>query len=159
VKPATKATAALYTYTPWVGAYAIQCGRDTVGGSSLVALVFNRYKGEYAWGDGKTCYSGTVDANVSEYACVQSSSDALWRQCVAGVFGAGTTTKPTNCSTSYPYCSSATLGRSVPTRTCVQSRSDSSWNQCGVGGAWLAAPNVPTTGSGPAGTCYQVYAL
>lgn len=159
VKPVTKATAALYTYTPWVGAYAIQCGRSTVGGSSLVAVVYNRYKGEYAWGSGTKCYSGTVDADVVEYACVQSSSDALWRQCIAGAFTAGSTAKPTNCTASYPYCSSATLGRSVAMRTCVQSASNGSWNQCGAEGAWLAAPNVPTTGSGPAGTCYQVYAL
>ena len=52
VTPATKATAALYTYTPWVGAYAMQCGRTTVGGSSLVATVFNRYRTDYNWGSG-----------------------------------------------------------------------------------------------------------
>ncbi|WP_281255422.1 hypothetical protein [Cystobacter ferrugineus] len=52
VTPATKATAALYTYTPWVGAYAWQCGKDTVGGSSLVSAVFARYRGEYNWGSG-----------------------------------------------------------------------------------------------------------
>jgi hypothetical protein len=159
VKPANKATAALYTYTPWVGAYAIQCGRTTVGGSSLVAVSFNRFKGEYAWGDGRTCYSGTVDANVSEYTCVQSSSDALWRQCLAGTFTAGSTARPTSCTTSYPYCSSATLGRSVPTRTCVQSSGDSLWYQCGAEGVWKAASTVPSTGSGPVGACYQIYAL
>jgi hypothetical protein len=160
VKPVNKATAALYTYTPWVGAYAIQCGRTTVGGSSLVALSYNRFKEEYAWGSGTvTCYSGTVDANVSEYTCVQSSSDALWRQCIGGTFTAGSTTKPTNCTTSYPYCSSATLGRSVPTRTCVQSSGDQQWHQCGAGGAWLSAPSAPTTGAGPVGSCYEMYAL
>ncbi|HYH95440.1 hypothetical protein [Hyalangium sp.] len=159
VKPVTKATAALYTYTPWVGAYAIQCGRTTVGGSSLVASVFNRFKGEYAWGNGRSCYSGTVDATVAEFTCVQSSSDALWRQCRAGVFTDGTTTRPTGCTTSYPYCSSATLGRSVPTRTCVQSASNSQWQQCGVGGAWQSAPSAPTSGAGPVGSCYEIYAL
>jgi hypothetical protein len=159
VKPVNKATAALYTYTPWVGAYAIQCGKTTVGGSSLVASAFNRFKGEYAWGDGRSCYTGTVDANVSEFTCVQSSSDALWRQCLAGVFTAGGTAKPTNCTTSYPFCSSATLGRSVPTRTCVQSSADSLWHQCGAEGVWKAASTVPSTGSGPVGTCYEIYAL
>jgi hypothetical protein len=160
VKPATKATAALYTYTPWVGAYAIQCGKTTVGGSSLVAVAYNRFKSEYPWGSGSSsCYSGTVDATVSEYTCVQSSSDALWRQCIAGAFTAGSTTKPTNCTTSYPYCSSATLGRSVPTRTCVQSSGDAQSYQCGAEGVWKSAPDVPTTGSGPVGTCYQIYAL
>lgn len=161
VKPVTKATAALYTYTPWVGAYATQCGKTTVGGSSLVASVYNRFKGEYAWGTGSTatCYSGTVDANVAAGTCVQSSSDALWRQCVNGAFTAGSTTKPTNCTASYPYCSSATLGRSVPTRTCVQSAGDGQWHQCGVEGAWKSASTVPSTGAGPVGTCYEIYAL
>jgi hypothetical protein len=52
VTPANKATAALYTYTPWVGAYGIGCGRSDVGGSSLVALLFNKYANEQAWGGG-----------------------------------------------------------------------------------------------------------
>ncbi|MFL5357701.1 hypothetical protein [Archangium sp.] len=161
VTPATKATAALYTYTPWVGAYAIQCGRTDIGGSSLVAVKFNQFKSEYAWGTGGTpCYSGTVDANVAVGVCVQSSSDAIWRQCQAdGTFTAGTTAKPTNCTAAWPYCSSATLGKSVPTRTCVQASSDSLWYQCGAEGAWQGASSVPTTGSGPVGTCYATYAL
>ena len=46
VVPANKATAALYTYTPWVGAYATQCGRRGVGGSSLVGAIYNTYKGD-----------------------------------------------------------------------------------------------------------------
>ncbi|MFE8602496.1 hypothetical protein [Archangium violaceum] len=163
VKPANKATAALYTYTPWVGAYAIQCGRNDIGGSSLVAVKYNQFKGEYNWGTGGstvTCYTGTVDANVAVGVCVQSSSDAIWRQCQAdGTFTAGTTTKPTNCTASWPYCSSATLGRSVPSRTCVQSSGDSQWHQCGAEGAWLSAPSAPITGAGPVGSCYASYAL
>lgn len=43
VTPANKATAALYTYTPWVGAYATQCGRKSVGGSSLLAAIYKTY--------------------------------------------------------------------------------------------------------------------
>ncbi|SET76305.1 hypothetical protein [Stigmatella erecta] len=161
VKPVNKATAALYTYTPWVGAYAIQCGKTTVGGSSLVASVFNRFKGEYAWGTGAgaTCYSGTVDADVAQGACVQSSSDALWRQCLSGVFTDGSTVKPSNCSASYPFCASSTLGRSVPMRTCVQSAGNGAWQQCASGGAWLAAPSAPISGAGPAGSCFELYAL
>lgn len=46
VTPANKATAALYTYTPWVGAYARQCGNKTVGGSSLVATIYQGYKAD-----------------------------------------------------------------------------------------------------------------
>lgn len=161
VTPATKATAALYTYTPWVGAYALQCGRTTVGGSSLMAVIYNRFKSAYDWGSAPvTCYSETAGAALPVDGCVQSSSDALWRQCLStGVFTAGSTTKPTTCTVSYPWCSSATLGRSVPARTCVQSAGDSQWHQCGVEGAWQSAPTAPTTGSGPVGTCYELYAL
>lgn len=50
VTPANKATAALYTYTPWVGAYAETCGRADVGGSSLVARVYYRFRER--WGAG-----------------------------------------------------------------------------------------------------------
>jgi hypothetical protein len=46
VKPANKATAALYTYTPWVGAYGRQCGRKDVGGSTLLGSIFQTYKGD-----------------------------------------------------------------------------------------------------------------
>ena len=162
VRPVNKATAALYTYTPWVGAYAIQCGRTDIGGSSLVAVKYNQFKGEYNWGTGSTvtCYSGTVEANVAVGVCVQSSSDAIWRQCQAdGTFTAGTTTKPTNCTASWPWCSSATLGRSVPARTCVQSSSDQQWHQCGAEGAWQSAPSAPISGAGPVGSCYASYAL
>lgn len=50
VKPANNATAALYTYTPWVGAYASQCGTSKWGGSSLVALLYRSFKGAGQWG-------------------------------------------------------------------------------------------------------------
>ncbi len=161
VRPATKATAALYTYTPWVGAYAIQCGRTSVGGSSLVTSIFNRYKTAYNWGTGTTgCYTETAGTTLPVNGCVQSSSDALWRQCLStGAFTAGSTSKPSTCTVSYPWCSSATLGRSVPARTCVQSINDQQWHQCGVEGAWQSAPGAPTTGSGPVGACYALYAL
>jgi hypothetical protein len=159
VKPYNKATAALYTYTPWVGAYAVQCGRTDVGGSSLVAVKFNSFKGEYNWASATMCYSGTVEDDVKSGVCVQSSSDALWRQCESGTFTAGGTTKPSTCTASWPYCNSGTLGKLVPTRTCVQARSDSLWYQCGVEGAWELAPAVPSQGSGPVGSCYATYAL
>jgi len=161
VKPANKATAALYTYTPWVGAYATQCGRTTVGGSSLVALKYSQFSAEYTWTapTSTACYSGTVDADVKAGGCVQSSSDSIWRQCVNGAFTAGTTSKPTGCTVSYPWCNSTTLGRSVPTRTCVQSRTTSEWQQCGVEGAWLSAPYAEIAGGGPAGSCDATYAL
>ncbi len=50
ITPANKATAALYTYTPWVGTYAEGCGRQTVGGSSLAALVFFRFRSDPDFG-------------------------------------------------------------------------------------------------------------
>ncbi|HYO59581.1 hypothetical protein [Archangium sp.] len=162
VKPVNKATAALYTYTPWVGAYAIQCGRTDIGGSSLVAVKYNQFKSEYNWGTGgttTTCYSGTVERDVAEGVCVQSSSDAIWRQCLSGTFTAGTTTKPTNCTASWPWCYSSTLVKSVPTRTCVQAASDGLWYQCGAEGAWVSASSAPVSGAGPVGSCYASYAL
>jgi hypothetical protein len=54
VTPANKATAALYTYTPWVGAYGKGCGRSDVGGSSLVALIYSKYASQQSWTMGTT---------------------------------------------------------------------------------------------------------
>jgi hypothetical protein len=52
VTPANAATAALYTYTPWVGAYSSQsCGNRNVGGSSLMAAEYQKYAPSFA-GDG-----------------------------------------------------------------------------------------------------------
>jgi hypothetical protein len=42
VVPANRATAALYTYTPWVGQYADGCGSPG-GGSSSIALIYRQY--------------------------------------------------------------------------------------------------------------------
>ncbi|MCE9673268.1 hypothetical protein LY474_36220 [Myxococcus stipitatus] len=161
VTPTNKATAALYTYTPWVGAYATQCGRTTVGGSSLVSVVYHRYADSgFDWGSASTgCVSETAGTTVPNLGCVQSSSDAMWRQCVSGVFTAGSTTKPGNCTQSWPWCSSATLGRTVPARTCVQSASTQAWQQCGVEGAWVSAPMAPQGGAGPVGACFEMYWL
>lgn len=50
VMPVNAATAMLYTYTPWVGAYTDDaCGRTDIGGSSLVALAYHRFWIEYPW--------------------------------------------------------------------------------------------------------------
>ncbi len=43
IRPANKATAVLYTYTPWVGGGGKQCGKRGVGGSSLVAAIYEKY--------------------------------------------------------------------------------------------------------------------
>jgi hypothetical protein len=65
VTPANKATAALYTYTPWVGAYGQGCGRSDVGGSSLVALEFAKYQSLMAWGGTSSSPDGGQPAATS----------------------------------------------------------------------------------------------
>lgn len=44
--PVNRATAALYTYTPWVGSYGLQCRKAGVGGSTLVVDILHRYEEE-----------------------------------------------------------------------------------------------------------------
>lgn len=164
VTPGNDATAALYTYTPWVGAYGRQCGRSDVGGSSLVAYVFARYKARYTWGGPvatrNTCYSGTLDRNVPRGTCIQNAGDRQWRQCFDKNFSAPVASKPRSClKPSYGFCASETLGRAVAPRTCVQSASTREWFQCGANEGWAAAPDVDTRGVGPAGPCSAVFGL
>lgn len=45
--PRNRATAALYTYTPWVGAYGQQCRKAGVGGSTLLVNIYRRYQAEF----------------------------------------------------------------------------------------------------------------
>jgi hypothetical protein len=47
VIPENRATAAFYTYTPWVGAYGVDCGTERWGGSSLVARILRSYKASF----------------------------------------------------------------------------------------------------------------
>lgn len=47
IKPANRATAVLYTYTPWVGAGGRQCRRSGVGGSTLVARLYAKYAASF----------------------------------------------------------------------------------------------------------------
>ncbi|WP_275900314.1 hypothetical protein [Pyxidicoccus trucidator] len=82
VTPANKATAVLYTYTPWVGAYAMQCGRTTVGGSSLVSAVFTRYRTDYNWGSG-CVLQGDIKAKYDAM-----NGPALLGSCQAGELAA-----------------------------------------------------------------------
>jgi MYXO-CTERM domain-containing protein len=52
VTPADASTAALYTYTPWVGAYSsASCGDSSVGGSTLVAVEYARYAPSFVSSD------------------------------------------------------------------------------------------------------------
>src|SRR5262249_3098219 len=41
--PKNRATVAAYTYTPWVGASSLACGRKGMGGSTLLSAIFKRY--------------------------------------------------------------------------------------------------------------------
>jgi hypothetical protein len=50
VTPVNKATAAMYTYTPWVGEFGDSCGTPEWGGSSLVALAYYLSWSLYYWG-------------------------------------------------------------------------------------------------------------
>jgi hypothetical protein len=53
VAPANRATAALYTYTPWVGAYAGDCGSQDVGGASLVGVIYRQYARRFGGAEGE----------------------------------------------------------------------------------------------------------
>jgi hypothetical protein len=94
VVPQNRATAALYTYTPWVGAYAAQCGTNQWGGSSLVGLLVRYFKsklppastgscplgnGLYCGGNGITGSTGTL------YRCTDGAI-TIEQTCSAGCF-------------------------------------------------------------------------
>ncbi|MDQ3337970.1 MAG: hypothetical protein M4D80_22635 [Myxococcota bacterium] len=92
VVPQNRATAALYTYTPWVGHYAAQCGTSQWGGSSLVALLVRHFgdllpvdggcplgNGLYCGGNGIAGTAGTLYRCTNGALTVQST-------CAAGCF-------------------------------------------------------------------------
>lgn len=88
VTPANKATAALYTYTPWVGAYGTTCGTTQYGGSSLVALLYRQYKASFpscsgssgGGGGGSGVATETGACTDSEYAAQLqgTTSTSFW---------------------------------------------------------------------------------
>jgi hypothetical protein len=94
VTPANKATAALYTYTPWVGAYGIGCGTAMWGGSSLVAGLYKTFRpsfgqattpnGDCALGDGRYCGGNGVTGDATAlYRCTAGIA-AVARSCALG---------------------------------------------------------------------------
>lgn len=96
VVPQNRATAALYTYTPWVGHYARECGTSQWGGSSLVALLVNHFRSKLpaAGGGGGTCPLGNGlycggNANTGDpstlYRCTNGTF-TIDRTCSAGCF-------------------------------------------------------------------------
>jgi hypothetical protein len=97
------------------------------------------------------CSSSTLDEDVSDGTCVQSSSDEDWYTCENGDWVSG----QNGCSASYAWCDSSTLGAWVPPRTCVQSKSDGVWYQCAEAGWESGVSN----GSGPLGACASEHPL
>lgn len=94
VKPANNATAALYTYTPWVGAYASQCGTSRWGGSSLVALLYRSFKNDAVWGSAQDVTRAiVVDSNNArnDASIARSAVSGNWSAATAasGYFGTG----------------------------------------------------------------------
>jgi hypothetical protein len=158
VRPRNRATAALYTYTPWVGAYGRQCRvRTDIGGSTLVSLAYAKFAGEFDWsaggGEPLGCASATVDQTLPHHACVQSASDAVWRQCNNGTWFDRDEVNGPACTVSWGWCTSGTLSRDVPARTCVQARWDQQWYQCGENAAFVLMP------SGPNDSCASTHPL
>ena len=100
---------------------------------------------------GSSCASSTLDTDVPDGTCVQSSGDQNWYTCQNGSWVSG----EIDCTKSYAWCDSGTLGQSVPPRTCVQSKYDSIWYQCTDAGWESGVSN----GAGPLGACSGEYPL
>jgi hypothetical protein len=66
VKPENKGTAALYTYTPWVGANGDGCGTKEWGGSSLIALLVQKYRGDLHRSGATAAPGASTDAPPSD---------------------------------------------------------------------------------------------
>jgi hypothetical protein len=94
VVPQNRATAALYTYTPWVGHYAAQCGTSQWGGSSLVAVLLKYFKQELPAGGGGSCPLGNglycggngITGNASTLYRCTNGAIVVEQQCSAGCF-------------------------------------------------------------------------
>jgi hypothetical protein len=91
VTPRTRATAALYTYTPWVGAYADACGASEWGGSSLMATLVHDFRDVLAaapdvcpYGNGLYCGGNAIVGDASTlYQCTDGKL-TVSQQCAAG---------------------------------------------------------------------------
>jgi hypothetical protein len=96
VVPQNRATAALYTYTPWVGAYAEACGTSQWGGSSLVALLVRELGAALPaatddeepqvcpYGDGLYCGGNGIDGDPQVlYRCAGGVLE-MHESCAAG---------------------------------------------------------------------------
>lgn len=103
VVPENRATAALYTYTPWVGAYARGCGTSQWGGSSLVAVLVKEFQAalptgpiddggedgeDCAFGDGFYCGGNGVAGDPSTLYQCQGGAPTAVETCAAGCYKA-----------------------------------------------------------------------
>jgi hypothetical protein len=94
VVPQNRATAALYTYTPWVGAYAAICGTPQWGGSSLVGLLVRYFKqklppattGSCPLGNGLYCGGNGITGSTNTlYRCTDGAI-TVEQTCSAGCY-------------------------------------------------------------------------
>jgi len=90
VVPQTRATAALYTYTPWVGHYAASCGTDQWGGSSLVAVLVHYFQaalptgGGCPLGNGLYCGGNGIDGDPGTLYRCTGGAVTVAATCAAG---------------------------------------------------------------------------
>ena len=91
VTPANRATAALYTYTPWVGAWARGCGTPQWGGSSLVALLHRDFAGDFPerntscpFGEGLYCGQNGVAGDPDTLYLCRGGGLLVAERCAAG---------------------------------------------------------------------------
>ncbi|MDQ3340033.1 MAG: hypothetical protein M4D80_33150 [Myxococcota bacterium] len=92
VEPQTRATAALYTYTPWVGAYAT-CGTREWGGSSLVAVLTREFADALPaatdaclYGDGDYCGGNGIEGDVDTLYTCSGGALGVKQTCAAGCY-------------------------------------------------------------------------
>jgi hypothetical protein len=95
VVPQNKATAALYTYTPWVGAWAAVCGTPQWGGSSLVGVLVRHFKsklpaggGSCPLGNGLYCGGNMITGSANTLYRCTNGSITVEQTCSAGCYWA-----------------------------------------------------------------------
>lgn len=97
VVPENRATAALYTYTPWVGAYADGCGTWQWGGSSLAALLVQQFASALptdsappvcSYGNGNYCGGNGVEGDTDSLYLCENGEVTLIEACSNGCLAA-----------------------------------------------------------------------
>ncbi len=143
VTPQTAATAALYTYTPWVGEAG--GGKTGVGGASLHKQIWAKYATFVGYGAAKS---------AAPAASICSSSHGGGGATDGGSGGGGTTPASGGCSDD-AQCSGATPVCDLVGKKCVACRAD----YAATNAAPLACPTATTPAcvkTGPAaGSCVE----